>query len=310
VTVYPLVIRLGPITVTGYGIMMMVAFLVSGWVIQRELRRRGLIEDYAADMVVAAVIGGIIGGKLYYAALYQDSGSLFSRGGLVWYGGFIGGVAAVLLNGWRRRVPLRFTLEIGAPALAVGYAVGRVGCFLVQDDYGVPTSLPWGMRFPSGWPPSTVANLSRDFGLTFPPETPPTDVLAVHPTQLYETALMLLAFWLLWRLRTHEHAAGWLFGVYLALAGTERFLIEFVRAKDDRFLGPFTLAQGVSVTIFAVGVWLMARWSRKDAFALPPEVTVLAPATSPERGSGARGTPSGPRLQPEHPGQRKAEGRR
>jgi phosphatidylglycerol:prolipoprotein diacylglycerol transferase len=277
VIVYPLVIRLGPFTVTGYGIMMMVAFLVGGWVIQQDLRRRGLREDYAADIVVAAVIGGIIGGKLYYALLYRDASSLFSRGGLVWYGGFIGGVTAVLLNGWRRRVPMRFTMEIGSPALAVGYAVGRVGCFLVQDDYGVPTNLPWGMKFPAGWPPSTVANLSRDFGLTFPPGTPPGDVLAVHPTQLYETGLMLLAFWLLWRLRTHEHATGWLFGVYLALAGAERFIIEFVRAKDDRFFGPLTLAQVVSLAIVTVGVVLMARWSRKDDFAIPADVTVLRP---------------------------------
>lgn len=276
-TVYPLIIRLGPITVTGYGIMMMVAFLVGGWVIQRELRRRGLSEDYAADIVVAAVIGGIIGGKLYYALLYRDAGSLLSRGGLVWYGGFTGGVVAVLFNGWRRRVPMRFTMEIGTPALAVGYAVGRVGCFLVQDDYGLPTGLPWGMKFPAGWPPSTVANLTRDFGLTFPAGTSPTDVLAVHPTQLYETGLMMLAFWILWRLRGHEHAAGWLFGLYLALAGTERFLIEFVRAKDDRFFGPLTLAQLVSTTILIIGIALMFRWYRKDGFTVSNQAVILQP---------------------------------
>ena len=271
-TVYPLIIRLGPLTVTGYGLMMMMAFLVGGWVIQRELRRRGLAEDYAADIVVAAVIGGIVGGKIYYAALYQDLGSLFSRGGLVWYGGFLGGVGAVLFNGWRRRVPMRFTMEITAPGLAVGYAVGRVGCFLVQDDYGVPSGVPWAMKFPEGWPPSTVQYLSRDFGLSFPPGTSPTEVLAVHPTQLYETGLMLLAFWFLWRLRGHQHATGWLFGVYLVLAGLERFVIEFVRAKDDRFLGPLTIAQVVSLVLVTLGVALMARWRHDDGLTLPAEV--------------------------------------
>ncbi len=279
-TVYPLVIRIGPLMITGYGIMMMVAFLVAGWVMQRELRRRGLREDYAADIVVAAVIGGIIGGKLWYAALYRDWSTLFSRGGLVWYGGFVGGVLAVMVNGWRRKVPLRFTMELTAPALAVGYAVGRVGCFLVQDDYGVPTSLPWGMRFPQGTPASTAQNLARDFRVTLPPGTPPTDVLAVHPTQLYEVALMLLAFWLIWRWRTHQRAAGWLFGLYLLLAGIERFLVEFLRAKDDRFLGPLTIAQGMSLAIALVGVVMLARWARPDGFALPAEAAALRPATA------------------------------
>jgi len=279
-TVYPLIIRVGPLMITGYGLMMMVAFLMAGWVMQRELVRRGFREDYAADIVVAAVIGGIIGGKVWYAVLYRDWGTLLSRGGLVWYGGFLGGVLAVILNGWRRRVPMRFTMELVAPALAVGYAVGRVGCFLVQDDYGVPTSLPWGMKFPQGWPPSTAENLIRDFSVTLPPGTQPTDVLAVHPTQLYEVALMLLAFWLIWRLRVHQRAAGWLFGLYLLLAGIERFLVEFLRAKDDRFLGPLTIAQGTSLVIALVGVAMLARWATDDGATNPRQVAALQPATA------------------------------
>ena len=147
-TIYPFIIHLGPLEVTGYGLMLMVAFLMGGWLIARQLRERQFREDYAADIVAAAVIGGIIGAKLWYVALTQDLGSLFSRGGLVWYGGFIGGALAVTLNGWRLRVPLRWTMHVAAPALAAAYALGRVGCFLVNDDYGRPTTLPWGMRFP------------------------------------------------------------------------------------------------------------------------------------------------------------------
>lgn len=277
-TVYPLVLRLGPVTVTGYGLMMMAAFLMGGWVIQRELRRRGFSEDYAADIVVAAVVGGIVGGKVWYAALYNDFGTLFSRGGLVWYGGFVGGTLAVIANGARRHVPLRLTMELTAPALALGYAVGRVGCFLVQDDYGVPSSLPWAMRFPQGWPPSTAENLAS-VGVVIPPEIAPSEVLAVHPTQLYETAAMLLAFWLIWRLRTHRHAVGWLFGLYLTLGGLERFLVEFLRAKDDRFFGTFTLAQSVSLALVALGVVLLARWWRPGEFRLPAEAKVLRRVT-------------------------------
>src|SRR4051812_27405619 len=199
-TLYPLVFQLGPLTITGYGLMMMVAFLLAGWAMQRELRRRGMNEEYAADIVVAAVIGGIVGAKLWYVALTRDPAALLSRGGLVWYGGFLGGVVAVMLNGMRRKVSIRITMELTAPALALGYAVGRVGCFLVQDDYGMPTTLPWGMRFPKGLPPTTAGNLQRMFGAHVAPNTPPWEVLPVHPTQLYETALMMLAFWVMWRL--------------------------------------------------------------------------------------------------------------
>jgi phosphatidylglycerol:prolipoprotein diacylglycerol transferase len=145
-TIFPFVFQLGPVEVTGYGLMMMVAFLMGGWLIALELKRRGLSEDYAADMIAAAVIGGIVGAKLWYVALTQDAGALFSRGGLVWYGGFIGGTAAVILNGWRLKVPLRWTMQLAAPALPAAYALGRIGCFLVNDDYGRPTDLPWAVK--------------------------------------------------------------------------------------------------------------------------------------------------------------------
>jgi phosphatidylglycerol:prolipoprotein diacylglycerol transferase len=266
-TVYPFVIHLGPLEITGYGLMLMVAFLMGGWLIARQLRERQLKEDYAADIVAAAVIGGIIGAKLWYVALTRDPGALFSRGGLVWYGGFIGGAIAVILNGWRLGVPLRWTMQITAPALAAAYALGRVGCFLVNDDYGRPTDLAWGMKFPEGLPPSTAGNLHNLFGIPVPPGLDPSTVLAVHPTQLYEVAAMLLVFAVLWSIRKRG-PIGWLFGLYLIFAGVERFLVEIVRAKDDRFLGPFTLAQLTSVIIVAVGILLISLW-RKGSSPLP-----------------------------------------
>jgi phosphatidylglycerol:prolipoprotein diacylglycerol transferase len=276
-TTYPLIFNIGPIEITGYGLMMMVGFLTGGWAIQRELRRRGLNEEYASDIVVAAVIGGIIGAKLWYVVLTQDPGALISRSGLVWYGGFIGGTVAVYLNGLRKRVPTRITCDLVAPALAVGYALGRVGCFLVQDDYGTPTSLPWGMKFPEGLPPSTALRLNSDYGVPIPDGVNPLEVLAVHPTQLYEVAAMLVAFWALWRLRTHVRAAGWLFGAYLLFAGTERFLIEFIRAKDDRFVAGFTVAQVASIIIAAAGVLLMARWAKRDQLTIPANSFLRVP---------------------------------
>ena len=259
--IYPLVFHLGPLEITGYGIMMMVAFLMGGWLIALELRRQHLAEDYAADLVAAAVVGGIVGAKLWYVALTRDPGALFSRGGLVWYGGFLGGTAAVVLNGWRLRVPLRWTMQLVAPALAAAYALGRVGCFLVNDDYGRPTSVPWAVKFPRGLPPSTAGNMEHLFGVAVPPGTDPATVLAVHPTQLYETGIMLVVFAILWRLRLSSRPTGWLYRLNLALAGLERFLIEILRAKDDRFLGAFTLAQLTSVILILIGSGLIVSWS-------------------------------------------------
>ena len=267
-TVYPLVLRLGPFALTGYGIMMMAGFLMAGWAMQLDLRNRGFDEEYAADIVVAAVVGGLVGAKLWYVIVAGDLDSLFRRGGFVWYGGLIGGIVAVLANGWRLKVPARYTMEITAAPLALGYAIGRVGCFLVNDDYGIPTTLPWGLKFPHGLPPSTVAELSR-MNVTFPPGTDPNTVVAVHPTQIYETVMMFLVFWLLWRLRDHKHAIGWRFSVYLLLAAVERFLVEFVRAKDDRWLGPLSLAQLTSIAMVIAGIAVFVRLYKPDAAPVP-----------------------------------------
>jgi phosphatidylglycerol:prolipoprotein diacylglycerol transferase len=263
-TVYPLILRLGPLELTGYGLMMMVAFLMAGWAIQLELRRRKLDEEFAADIVIAGVVGGLLGAKIWYVLLTGEWDALLRRGGFVWYGGFLGATAAILLNGWRRGVPWRFTAEICAAPLALGYALGRVGCFLVNDDYGIPSSLPWAMKFPHGLPPTTVANLSA-LGVRFPVATDPLQVVAVHPTQIYETVLMFLAFWWMWRRREHGHATGWMLGCYLVLGGLERFLIEFLRAKDDRLLGPFTVAQATSALLVVVGAVLLKAWWKPDA---------------------------------------------
>ena len=279
VTIYPFVFHVGPLEITGYGLMMMIGFLMAGWSIQADLRERGFDPEYGADIIIAAVVGGLVGAKVWYVVLSHEWDALFRRGGFVWYGGFLGGVVAVLANGWRLRVHPRYTMELTGVPLAVGYALGRVGCFLVNDDYGIPTTLPWGMRFPRGLPPTTVGNLAQ-MHVTFPANANPLEVVAVHPTELYETAFMFLAFMWLWRLRSHRHAIGWRFGVYLVLAGSERFLVEFVRAKDDRLFGAFSLAQVTSVLVVLVGVLVCLRL-------LPPEP---APALVPARLARTRGT--------------------
>ena len=283
-TVYPFNLPIGPLNITGYGIMMMAAFLTGGWLIGRQLRERGWRHEYAADMVVAGLIGGLAGAKLWYVFATGEWSSFFSRGGLVWYGGFIGGTIAVLLNGRRLGVPTRWTLEIAAAGLPAAYALGRIGCFMVGDDYGIPTRLPWGVQFPQGLPPTTAASLAANFGIPIPAGATPETLLAVHPTQLYEAALMIGVFMLLWRLRHHSRGTGWLFGLYLLLAGAERFLVEFLRAKEDRLFGEITMAQLTALAIVILGVMLTRAWNASTVAPGPRLSAAAAPSpASPSR---------------------------
>ena len=266
---------LGSITITSFGVMMALSFLTGYWIVRLELRRKGMDEDLAGDVLMGAIIGGIVGAKLYYVLLnwpqtVQDPfGMLFSRAGLVWYGGFIGGAIGVAVAIWRRNAPLPVMAGVCAPALALAYAVGRMGCFLVGDDYGRPTDSWVGIAFPEGSPPSTAGNLRRMFGVEIPDTVPDSAVLAVHPTQLYEIGMSLLIFAILWRFRTEPWKAGRLFSLWLALAGLERLIVEFFRAKDDRFFGVLTLAQLISIALIALGSWLFVRLGRAGSGDVP-----------------------------------------
>jgi phosphatidylglycerol:prolipoprotein diacylglycerol transferase len=277
--VYPNLIRfpewvplLGGEYVTTFGLMMFLSFVVAGVVTRKEMERKGLEGEKAWDLVFMAVVGGILGAKIYYILLNaprlaQDPiGLIFSRGGMVWYGGFLLAAALVYWEIRRSRLPLGMVSDCVGPALAIAYAVGRMGCFLVGDDWGRPTTLPWGIAFPNGTPPTTVAVLEREYGLQVDPALIQRygDVIPVHPTQLYEVALSTIIFLVLWRLRKHPYQAGWLFALWLMMAGAERFLVEFFRVKDDRFFGPFSLAQLISVGLIGVGAYLVQKLQNKS----------------------------------------------
>ena len=256
----------GGAPITTFGVMMMLSFLTAGYVLKAGLAREGHNPDIAWSLVFWAVIGGLVGARIYYALLNyprllaDPTGVLFARGGAVWYGGFLLAAALVVWQIRKLELPLGKTADAAAPALALAYAVGRLGCFLVGDDYGRPTDSWVGVAFPNGPTPSTVSVISSQFGITVDPAMIERygEVLPVHPTQLYETGISTLIFLLLWRLRGNNHSAGWLFMMWLALAGAERFFVEIFRAKDDRFFGVFTLAQMISLLLVAFGaVWML-----------------------------------------------------
>jgi len=252
---FPTLLRIGNFEITTFGLMMFLAFIVGGWVLARQFRHYGINEELASSIVVAGALGGILGAKIYYAILFKDWRLLFDRAGLVWYGGLIGGFLAaswVILR-HRPKVDYLTAADAAAPALSLGYALGRIGCFLVGDDYGRPTEAWFGVAFPKGAPPTTAHSL-REFGVALDPSIPPDTLLRVHPTQLYETLAALLMFGVLAWLNRRPHRRGLAWGLFLILLGIERFLVEIVRAKDDRFFGAFTVAQVISVLMVIAGL--------------------------------------------------------
>ncbi len=240
---YPyLPIDLWGFRISTFGVMMALAFVVGGWMVAVSFERVRLGREAAWQLVTWAMAGGIAGSKLWFAveSVVRNPGlpiwePLFSRGGITWYGGLVGGAAMVLWSAHRAGLPLVTVMNAAAPALAIGQALGRVGCFLVGDDYGRLTDLPWGIAFPDGVDPITER---------------------VHPTQLYEIAWLSLVALLLWRRRGRS---PFLFGEYLILQASGRLWIEIVRTNPP-LLGPLTNAQVVALGCIVGGLvaWLRA----------------------------------------------------
>jgi phosphatidylglycerol:prolipoprotein diacylglycerol transferase len=237
---YPVLFKIGDLEITSFGVLMAVAVLTGVWLFQRELARSRLPED-AVNAALAGVVGGLAGAKVIWTLEFMGEAPvtdlLFSRGGLSWYGGAIGGIGTGLWMLRRYRIPLVRGLAAATPALAIGHAIGRLGCFFVGDDYGRPTDLPWGVAFPLGLPPTDVP---------------------VHPTQLYEAFLLVPLGFLLIRWRKAGVADAVVLGRYLVLAGLIRFTIEFVRI-NRQIVGPLTLAQLLALGLIAAGTVMLMK---------------------------------------------------
>ena len=238
---FPELLRIGDFQVTSFGAMVAAAFLVAFWVSGMEFERKGISRQLHEHVFLACLVGGILGAKLLFLIENIPLSDLFSypkhylllRGGLTFYGGFFLALFAFFAVIKKHKESFWKVLDATAPALAIAYATGRVGCFLVGDDYGISSSLPWAMPFPKGSPPTLEA---------------------VHPTQLYETIIMSLVFIVLWRIRKTKKTAGWLASIYLGLAGLERFFVEFIRSTTESPIPALSVAQIMALFLILVGV--------------------------------------------------------
>ncbi len=238
---YPVILKIGDFSISSFGFMIAICFLAGYWIISLETTRKKLDDKVISNMFLAAMIGGIVGAKLLYVfenipfveIVKHPLTQLFARGGLTFYGGFIGAVLLIWVISKRNNISMWTIGDLAAPALALAYSIGRVGCLLVGDDYGVPSNLPWAIAFPNGLPPTDVP---------------------VHPTQAYEIIIMFFAFLLLWKLRTRLKPAGWLFSVYLIIAGLERFFIEVFRNTTPSPIPNLSIAQVTAIGLIAIGI--------------------------------------------------------
>jgi phosphatidylglycerol:prolipoprotein diacylglycerol transferase len=232
--------------VSSFGAALAIAFLVGYWIAIPRMSEEGLDPDNAANMLIWIMLGGVLGAKLYFAIDFSLRGeaefwsSLFSRGGMVFYGGLIGGALAGYAGcRFYKIAPVAFA-NACAISLAIGQAIGRIGCLLVGDDYGRATDLPWGIAFPQGLPP-----------VDFP----------VHPTQIYESAWLFLVTLFLWRRRKQSPS---LMGEYLVLNGIGRAVIEHWRL-NPRVALDLSEAQWIGVGLVFFGAILLVRAHRASA---------------------------------------------
>jgi len=235
----PVLFRIGSLEITSFGALVALGALVGLWVFRRELARSGL-PDAAMDAAVYGLVGGLLGAKLLYVFEHLDEGTFFGlfldRGGMSWFGGFVGGLIAGFATIRAKRWPMMAVLAAATPALAIGQMLGRIGCFLVGDDYGHPTSLPWGVAFPKGLPPTDER---------------------VHPTQIYEAIFLALFAWVLIRWRRKGLSDRTVLGRYFVGVGAFRFALEFVRV-NTRVLGPLTTAHLFALAVVVLGIVLLA----------------------------------------------------
>lgn len=249
---YPELLRIGNFAISSFGLMVALAFLAGYWIASLEFKRKKLDDKLLGNILLLSMLGGIGGAKLMYIFenvplsdfISSPFTHIFSRGGLTFYGGFIGAVLLFWILTVKNKVSFFKVMDAMAPALAIGHSIGRIGCFLVGDDYGIKSDVPWAVAFPKGLPPTTDP---------------------VHPTQVYEVVLMGLIFFVLWKLRKRNTPDGWLFSILIILAGIERFLIEFIRSTTPSPIPDLSVAQLIAIGLIVIGILKIISIKNKPA---------------------------------------------
>ena len=245
---YPILFTIPGINfpISSFGMMMAVGFLAAYWLTVRELPSKGIDVEISSNLLLFVMLGGVLGAKLYFATdmVFREGGPwtgyFFRRDGITWYGGLLGGMAAAAIASRIYKLEMRRLFEAGAVATAVGQSFGRIGCFLVGDDYGKASDLPWAVAFPIGAPP-----------VAYP----------VHPTQLYEVAWLLPAAFVLYTRRNKSH---FLFGEYMAINGIGRIFIENLRVNPVVAMG-LTEPQWIGIGLVIAGVGSCSYFRKQDA---------------------------------------------
>ena len=250
---YPILFQIGPLTVYSFGAFMALAAVAAAWVVANELKRRGYNTDLASTIVFAAAIGGLIGARLLFIIeewqrfLAAPWRYIFTGAGFTWYGGFCGGAIGVswVLN--KNKIPWLIGADIAAPALALAYGVGRIGCHVAGDgDWGTVTDVPWGVAYTH----AIVGWADPNTGVPYPPG------VRVHPTPIYEFIEGVIVFGILWSLRKKSLAPGTIAWLYLILAGLARFVVEFWRINPQIGFG-LSEAQWISLLLIGFGSALL-----------------------------------------------------
>jgi phosphatidylglycerol:prolipoprotein diacylglycerol transferase len=256
---YPELFKIGPFTVYSYGLMLGIAFITASWLLTKEVTRKKLNPNLGTEVTLLAIIFGIVGAKIFhlfenFSEFIQDPiGMAFSPGGLTFYGGLIVAVLLIWIYARRKKIPFLVIADAAAPALALAYGIGRIGCHLAGDgDYGIPTNLPWGTNYENGTVPPSVMFRGSEIAQNYPGGIVPDDT-PLHPTSVYEFLMGVIIFSVLWKLRKKDWIDGKLFTIYLVLTGLARFSIEFIRLNPRFFFG-LSEAQIISIILMILGI--------------------------------------------------------
>ncbi len=234
---YPTVLEIGDVVISSYSVMVLVAYLVGYFILEKEIVRKGYDPKLADICLIATLIGGLGGAKLLFIFQQASWSEFISEpvryfaSGYTFLGGFIGSFLMLILVSKIKKVNVWVIIDAICPSVIIAYAIGRIGCLLVGDDYGLPTDLPWALSFPNGSPPTN---------------------LSVHPTQIYDTILMTALFIFLWNIRKKDSRAGWLAAVGFSILAIERFFVEFLRETSPSFIDGISQAQLMSLGLLFI----------------------------------------------------------